>query len=68
VCGNELTIADYFGISLLTLGEVVGCDFAEYPNVARWVANMKKLKSWQTVNQALYGFRDAISGQSFEKV
>ena len=68
VCGNEITIADYFGVSLLTLGEVVGCDFAEYPNVARWVANMKKLKSWQSVNEALYGLRDAVSGQSFEKV
>jgi len=68
VCGNEITIADYFGVSLLTLGEVVGCDFAEYPNVARWVANMKKLKSWKSVNEALYGFRDHVSGQSFEKV
>lgn len=68
VCGNELTIADYFGVSLLTLGEVIGCDFAEYPNVARWVANMKKLKSWKSVNEALYGFRDYVAGQSFEKV
>jgi glutathione S-transferase len=68
VCGNEITIADYFGVALLTLGEVVGCDFKEYPNVARWVANMKKLKSWGSVNEQLYNLRDAISGQSFEKV
>lgn len=68
VCGNEITIADYFGISLLTLGEIVGCNFEEYPNVARWVANMKKLKSWQSVNKELYNFRDAVAGQSFEKV
>lgn len=68
VCGNEITIADYFGISLLTLGEIVGCDFAAYPNVARWVANMKKLKSWEPVNAALYSFRDAVAGQTFERV
>lgn len=68
VCGNEMTIADYFGIALLTLGEVVGCNFADYPNVARWVGNMKKLKSWSAINEALYGLRDAVSGQSFEKV
>jgi len=68
VCGNEITIADYFGVALLTLGEVVGCDFKEYPNVARWVANMKKLKSWGSVNEQLYGLRDAIAGQTFEKV
>ncbi len=68
VCGNEMTIADYFGIGLLTLGEVVGCDFAGYPNVARWVANMKKLESWDKVNEALYGLRDAVRGQPFLRV
>ena len=46
----------------------MGCDFKEYPNVARWVANMKKLKSWGAVNEQLYNLRDAIAGQSFEKV
>lgn len=68
VCGDEMTIADYFGIALLTLGEVVGCNFSDYPNVARWVGNMKKLKNWSVINEALYGLRDAVAGQSFEKV
>lgn len=68
VCGNQLTIADYFGIGLLTLGEVVGCSFHSYPNVARWVGNMKKLKSWDKVNEALYGLRDAVAGQPFQTV
>jgi glutathione S-transferase len=27
VCGDAITVADYFGASLLTLGEVVGCDY-----------------------------------------
>lgn len=68
LCGNELSIADYFGVGLLTLGEVVGSDFSGFPNIVRWLTNMKKLKSWGEVNQALYGFRDAVSGQTFEKV
>ncbi len=68
LCGNEITIADYFGVCLLTLGEVIGCDFAAYPNVQRWVANMKTLKSWQTVNAALYGLRDMVKDQQFERV
>ena len=28
VCGDAITIADHFGAGLLTLGEVIGCDFA----------------------------------------
>jgi glutathione S-transferase len=68
VCGNEITIADYFGIGLLTLGEVVGSNFAEYPNIRRWLGNMKKLKSWGSVNEALYGLRDAVKDHAFERV
>src|SRR6476661_6044475 len=59
VCGDTITIADYFGVSLLTLGEVVGCDFAAYPNVQRWVARMKSLKSWKSVNATLDGITAA---------
>jgi glutathione S-transferase len=65
LCGDQITIADYFGVGLLTLGEVIGCDFAAYPNVARWLGNMKKLKTWGKVNEALYGLRDAVKGQAF---
>ena len=27
LCGNQITIADYFGAGLVTLGEVIGCRF-----------------------------------------
>ena len=37
LCGEKITIADYFGASLLTLGEVIRCDFSAWPNVARWL-------------------------------
>jgi glutathione S-transferase len=66
--GDQITIADYFGVCLLTLGEVLGCDFAAYPNVARWVARMKQLPSWPKVNEALYGFAEAVKGQKFVTV
>ena len=55
LCGAQITIADYFGICLLTLGEAVGCDWQAYPNVARWVDRMKQLKSWDSVNEVFYG-------------
>jgi glutathione S-transferase len=51
--GNELTIADYFGSSIVSIGELVGCDFAGYPNVQRWLGNMRKLKAWDAVNECV---------------
>jgi len=68
LCGNQITIADYFGVCLLTLGEVVRCDFGAYPNVERWLGNMKKLKSWDQVNEALYGLAGAVKDMKFVTV
>ena len=34
LCGNQITIADYFGAGIVTLGELIGCDFAPYPERA----------------------------------
>jgi glutathione S-transferase len=68
LCGDKVTIADYFGVCLITLGEVIRCDFSRYPNVAAWIARMKQLKSWPAVNEALDGFREAVKGQEFVHV
>jgi glutathione S-transferase len=65
LCGNKLTIADYFGAGLVTLGELIGADFSPYPNVRRWIDTMKKLPSWGSVNEAFYGLREAVKGQQF---
>ena len=65
LCGNKLTIADYFGAGLVTLGEIIGVDFSPYPNVQRWLAAMKKLPQWASVNEAFYGLREAVKGQKF---
>jgi len=67
LCGDRITIADYFGSGLVTLGEVVGCDFAGYPNIKRWLDNMKRLPSWPKVNEVFYGLVNAVKGQSFVK-
>jgi len=41
VCGDAISIADHFGAGLLTLGEVIGCDFTAYPYVQSWLARIK---------------------------
>jgi glutathione S-transferase len=66
--GDQITIADYFGAGLVTLGEVIRCDFSKYPNVQRWLNNMKKQPSWPKVNEAFYGLVEAVKGQKFAAV
>ena len=68
VCGDTITIADHFGASLLTLGEVIGCDFEGYPYVQGWLARMKALKSWKSVNATLDGLTAAHKGEAFARV
>ncbi|HEX2115856.1 MAG TPA: glutathione S-transferase family protein, partial [Alphaproteobacteria bacterium] len=49
LCGDRITIADYLGAPFVTIGEAIGCDFAAYPNIRRWLANMRRLRSWSKV-------------------
>jgi len=66
--GDQITIADYFGAGLVSLGEVIKCDFSKYPNVQRWLNNMKKQPSWAKVNEAFYGLVNAVKDQKFVAV
>ena len=68
LCGSQVTIADYFGAGLVTLGELIGADLSAYPNVQRWIATMKKLPNWEKVNKEFYGLRDMLKGQTFVTV
>lgn len=65
LCGDSLTIADFYAAAFLTVGEVVGCSFAAYPNVQRWLARMKALESWKQVNATLDGVVAAHKEESF---
>ncbi|MEO8178707.1 MAG: glutathione S-transferase family protein [Deltaproteobacteria bacterium] len=65
VCGDSVTIADYFGVCLITLGELTRCDFSKYPNVNRWINTMKQLKSWGKINEVLYGFAGSLKDKTF---
>lgn len=54
VCGNQLTLADFLGACYVTLGDVIRLDYSAYPNVVRWLAAMKALPYWDSVNRAFY--------------
>ena len=60
LCGNELTIADYFGAPFVALGDTVRCSYADYPNVARWLGTMKALPSWRKVNEVMDGYAASL--------
>ena len=65
LCGDKITIADYFGVGLVTLGEVIGVDFTPYPNVKAWIARMKTLPNWDKINEAFDGLVESVKGQPF---
>ena len=68
LCGDELTIADYFGYAILQVGELIRCDFAAYPNVARWMQTMQNRPSTLKIYEAIRGFAEQIKGQPFVAV
>jgi glutathione S-transferase len=68
LCGDQITIADYFASSFVSLAEFIRCDFSPYPNVKRWYESMKKLKSWGKVHEIFYGFAGSMKDARFEVV
>jgi glutathione S-transferase len=66
LCGEAITIADYFGGIMVLGGEAIGCNFVPYPNISRWLGNLRALKSWAKVNEVYYKYGvEPNKGKSF---
>lgn len=65
LCGDRITLADYMGAEMIALGGLIGCSFAGYPNIERWLRNMRALKAWAPVHEVIEGFAGSLKGQSF---
>lgn len=65
LCGNEMTIADYFATGPLLGGELIGVNLDRFPNVARWLTGMKTLPGWKTVDYAANGLVEAMRGPDY---
>lgn len=65
LCGSELTIADYFGAEFVAAGDLIGVNFARFPNIQRWLGTMRTLPSWKQVNEAVDGFAASLKGKDF---
>lgn len=64
LCGDTITIADYFAASYVALAELAGSDFAAYPNVKSWLGRMKALRSWKQVYEVIDGFGRTLDKKS----
>jgi glutathione S-transferase len=64
---NRLTIADYYGASITSLGELIGLSFAQYPNVRRWYRAVTTDASWRAINAGFLAFAEMVrlDGRSF---
>ena len=68
LCGDQITLCDYFGIELVLIGELVGSEYEAYPNIKRWMNNMKQLKNWTQVHTAFDGFVASLKGKTFIRI
>ena len=68
LCGAQITLADYLGSGIVTVGEMIGCDFADYPNVQAWLGRVKQLKAWPGVNAVFESLVAANQGKEFVRV
>lgn len=46
LCGDAVTLADYLGFGIVSVGEAVRLDYARWPNLQRWLATMKQRPSY----------------------
>jgi glutathione S-transferase len=60
VAGEELTLADYVGGSVLVLAEAIDFDLRSFRNVLRWLGAMKARPSWQPTYAAFTGLMTAL--------
>jgi glutathione S-transferase len=65
LCGDTVTIADHCGASLLTVGEIIGCDFSASPNIDRWLRNVKALPTWHQWSHGFEGRVASCKGKAF---
>jgi glutathione S-transferase len=68
LCGNTLTIADFFCGSFVALAELTGSDLAGFPNVKRWLGRMKQMTNWNKVNEVIDGYGASLKGNPMQAI
>ena len=68
LCGDQLTIADYFGAAITTAGELIHCDFSAYPNISRWLDTFKAGPNYPKIYETFTGFCASTKGQPWQAI
>jgi glutathione S-transferase len=65
LCGDDITLADYFAAGIIVTGSLIRINYARFPNVDRWLKTMQALPSWKRVHEAVDGFAGMLKEKSF---
>jgi glutathione S-transferase len=68
LCGEQITIADYLASGILSMGELTGCVFTDWPHVQRWYEQMQARANWKSANAGLYEWAAAVKGPDYVKL
>lgn len=58
--GAQPNVADFLGVAMTTIGEMIGEDFAAHHRIRRWIAAMRARPSWAPANAGFEAWRDAV--------
>jgi len=65
LAGNAMTIADFQAIGQISLGELIGINYAKYPKVKAWMDKMKALPGYADIFKIHEGFAASLKGKPF---
>jgi glutathione S-transferase len=68
VCGDKITIADYFGAEIVAAGWLIGAELKNFPNVRRWMETMSSQPNWKKVHEITDGFAASLRGNKYVTV
>jgi len=65
LCGDQMTLADFFGAPIISQFDLIGASLAPFQNVVRWMGEMRKLKAWDDVHAMHKGYAASLADREF---
>jgi glutathione S-transferase len=64
LCGDAITLADYFAAPFVQVGELTGSDHSGYPNVTAWMQRMRSLRHWDATFEGINAYGKSLQGET----
>lgn len=65
LCGDELTLADYFGAPIVAQLDLIRANLAPFENITRWMGEMRALPSWNAVHAMHQQYAASLAERKF---